>query len=96
MARKLVEAFGLEKDDIHSRSMGAGGEDLMLSPLARRKIPYSFECKKHARFSIYGPYEQAEVNAEGFEPVLLIEGNRKKPLAVIDFDLFLRLITEDR
>lgn len=86
-----MKAFGLHPDDILSRSMGAGGEDLMLSPAARRKLPFSFECKKHKSFSVYKHYEQAIDNSNTYDPVLLIEGDRKEPLAVISLELFVRL-----
>ena len=35
----------LEDDDIKSQTMGMPGEDIVLSPAAKRAIPYSFECK---------------------------------------------------
>ena len=35
----------LENDDIKSQTMGMGGEDILLSPMAKKLIPYSFECK---------------------------------------------------
>ena len=35
----------LEEDDIKSAIMGESGEDIKLSPAARKLIPYSFECK---------------------------------------------------
>tara|TARA_R110000822_G_scaffold220343_1_gene354324 strand:+ start:234 stop:503 length:270 start_codon:yes stop_codon:yes gene_type:complete len=89
-----VKAVGLEPDDILSRSMGAGGEDLMLSPAARRKLPFSFECKKHKSFSVYKHYEQAIDNSSKYDPVLLIEGDRKEPLAVISLELFVRLVSK--
>ena len=34
----------LEEDDIKSQTMGMTGEDIVLSPAARKLIPYSFEC----------------------------------------------------
>ena len=39
----------LEDDDIKSQTMGMGGEDIVLSPIAKRLIPYSFECKNTER-----------------------------------------------
>lgn len=90
-AKVLAEAHGLHQDDILSRSMGAGGEDLMLSPAARLKLPYSFECKKHKSFAVYKHYEQASVNSGANDPVLLIQGDRKEALAVISLELFVRL-----
>jgi len=92
IAKILTDTFGLEPGDIESRSMGAQGEDLMLSPAARRKIPFSFECKKHKSFSIYSIYEQAVSNANGKIPCAVIEKDRSKPLVVLSFADFLKLI----
>lgn len=75
--------------------MGAPGEDLMLSPAARKLIPYSFELKKHKSFGVYSHYEQAKANSKSHVPVLVIEADRKQPLVVISFETFLNLITKD-
>ena len=46
MRDELRLAFpSLEEDDIKSQTMGMTGEDIVLSPAARKKIPFSFECK---------------------------------------------------
>ena len=40
----LLETFNqLEPDDIRSAIMGESGEDIKLSPAARKLIPYSFD-----------------------------------------------------
>ena len=81
----------LEEDDVVSTSMGKGGEDVQLSPAARKVFPYSVEAKKHKSFAVYGPYEQASANSGSYEPLLVIEGDRKKPLAIVDFEHFMQL-----
>ena len=40
-------------DDVRSCPMGSTGADLLLSPLARRRFPYSVECKAYARHAVY-------------------------------------------
>lgn len=82
----------LQEDDVRSTAMGQTGEDVQLSPLARSLFPYSVEAKKHARFAIYGPFEQAKANCNGYTPLLVIEGNRKKPLAIVELDHFMDLV----
>jgi hypothetical protein len=42
---KLIEKLNIHEEDIESRSMGAGGEDLIMARAARKKFPYSIECK---------------------------------------------------
>ncbi len=83
----------LEPDDVKSTSMGANGEDVQLSPAARKLLPISIECKARALWGPYSSYKQAEKNAEGkYQPVLVIKQNRDKPLAVIDLDHYIMLL----
>jgi hypothetical protein len=94
LVRDLILAkFSLEPDDVRSTSMGAGGEDVLLSPLARRKVPLSIECKSREKIAVYGYYEQAEENAKGRgEPCVFIKQNRSKPLVIVDAEYFLELL----
>ena len=82
----------LEKDDIKSQTMGMCGEDIVLSPLAKETIPYSFECKNKERISVWADLAQAESNCEDRAPVLIIKRNRSKVYAVIELDEFINLI----
>ena len=55
----LLEEFKeLEPDDIRTAIMGETGEDIKLSPAARRKIPYSFECKNQEKLNIWESLKQ--------------------------------------
>lgn len=78
----------LEPDDVKSTSMGAGGEDVLLSPAARRYFPYSVECKSLASIAVYKYYEQCKANAGEYEPLVVIKANRKKPLVLLDAEYF--------
>jgi len=50
---KLLEyAPELEPDDIKSTSMGAGGEDVQLSPAARKMYPYQIECLERMKTEV--------------------------------------------
>ena len=82
----------LEEDDVRSTSMGAGGEDVQLSPAARRHFPYSVECKSVEKLNVWGAYEQAAANSGPHEPLLVMKKNRKKPLVVIDAEAFMELV----
>ena len=42
---QLIEHLMVNEEDVESRSMGASGEDLIMARDARRKFPYSIECK---------------------------------------------------
>lgn len=93
---KILDYFPeLEPDDVKSTSMGAGGEDVQLSPLARRIFPYSIEAKSRESIALYTWYLQAKHNApKGAEALLIIKQNRSKPLVVVDLDHFMELVTK--
>ena len=93
---KLRVAFpSLEEDDVKSQTMGMPGEDIVLSPAARRKIPYSFECKNVERLSFWATVEQCESNCkEGITPAIVVKKNRKDPMVAIPLDVFLGLVGE--
>ena len=98
MIRDLIyDKFpSLEEGDVKSTSMGASGEDIQLSPAARRKLPYSIECKARKSLPLYAWYMQARANApSGAEPLLVVKQDRSKPLVVVDAEYFFTLIGED-
>ena len=90
---KILDTFPeLEPDDCKSTSMGAGGEDIQLSPAARKLFPFSVEAKSRASIGVYAWYQQAKTNApKNTEPLLVIKQNHSKPLVVIDLDAFMEL-----
>jgi hypothetical protein len=89
----LLEAFTeLEPDDIRTAIMGETGEDIKLSPAARRQIPFSFECKNQEKINIWSSLEQAEENSGDSKPVLIFKRNRSKTYAVLEIEDFISLI----
>ena len=84
----------LEDDDIKVAIMGESGEDIKLSPAARKIIPFSFECKNQERLNIWSSLEQAEENSNDRTPVLVFKRNRSKTYIAIEIDSFLTLIKE--
>ena len=93
VAKKLLERYTeLDSNDVKGATMGQGGMDIQLSNVAREVFPYAVECKARASFAMYKIWEQAETNCEGLEPLLVIKGDRKKPLVVMDLDKFMGMI----
>ena len=86
----------LEEDDIKSAIMGESGEDIKLSPAARKLIPYSFECKNQERLNVWSSLEQAEENCNDRTPVLVFKRNRSKTYVAIEIDSFLTLIKQEK
>jgi hypothetical protein len=92
---KLREVFkSLEEDDIKSQTMGMTGEDIVLSPAAKKVIPYSFECKNQERLQVWKSLQQAEENSEDRTPVLVIKRNRSNTYAIIPFEKLMELIDD--
>ena len=87
----LIEKLEVHPEDIESRSMGAGGEDLIMSRSAREKFPYSIECKNQESLNIWKSYEQAQQNSGNYEPIVVIKRNNVKPLVLVDADYFVEL-----
>lgn len=90
----LKHASNLVSDDIVVTSSGTCGEDLKLSPLARKSFPVALECKNVEKIKVWEAIKQAEAHAEGTEyhPVVAFKRNNTKLRCIIDFDLFVRLL----
>ena len=87
----LIEKLEVHPEDIESRSMGAGGEDLIMSRSAREKFPYSIECKNQESLNVWKSYEQAQQNSGDYEPIVVLKRNNIKPLVLVDADYFIEL-----
>ena len=87
----LIEELGIHPEDIESRSMGAGGEDLIMARAARQKFPYSIECKNVEKLNVWEAYKQAEENSKDYEPVVVMKKNNHKTLVVIDAEHFVKI-----
>ena len=87
----LTEELNIHPEDIESRSMGAGGEDLIMARAAREKFPYSIECKNQESVNVWKSYEQAQENSKDYEPVVVLKRNNTKPLVLVDAEYFVKL-----
>jgi hypothetical protein len=91
----LIERLDIHPEDIESRSMGAGGEDLIMARSARERFPFSIECKNQEKINVWESYKQASANAKGIhEPIVVIKKNGEKPLVVIDAVAFVGMVEE--
>ena len=90
-ANLLVEELEVDREDLESRPMGSGGEDIIMGKQTREVFPYSIECKNQEAVNVWKAYEQAESNCKGYEPLVVIKRNRTKPLVLLDAEYFVRL-----
>ena len=96
VVEKLREIYSeLEDDDIKAQIMGVSGEDIVLSPLAKKLIGLSFECKNQERLNLWDSLSQAESNAEKRTPVLVFKRNRSDVYAAIPFEYLIKLLSSD-
>ena len=87
----LIEKLDIHPEDIESRSMGAGSEDLIMARAARQRFPYSIECKNQESINVWKSYEQAQENSKDYEPVVVLKRNNTKPLVLVDAEYFVKL-----
>ena len=87
----LIEHLEIHPEDIESRSMGAGGEDLIMARAAREKFPYSIEFKNVEKLNVWEAYKQASENSKDYEPVVVLKRNKHKPLILVDATYFVEL-----
>ena len=91
---KILETFPeLEPDDVKSTTMGDTGEDIQLSPAARKKIPITIEVKrrKSGMKMAYDYIKQASKHGKG-EPVVFFRADRKQWITMISLDHYMELI----
>tara|TARA_B100000459_G_C8577199_1_gene201558 strand:+ start:290 stop:622 length:333 start_codon:yes stop_codon:yes gene_type:complete len=89
---ELIKLYPDLKDDIGSQIMGMTGEDIVLTPHARKKLPFSFECKNVEKLNVWKSFKQCETNAGKSTPVLVIKRNRETPKVVMNLEEWLKLL----
>lgn len=76
--------------------MGASGTDIMLSARAAAVLPFAIEVKCQESVSIWAAFDQARSNVSEQlpYPLLVIKRNGETPLAVLDAELFFKLMSK--
>ena len=94
----LIEKLDIHPEDIESRSMGVGGEDLVMARAAREKFPFSIECKNVEKLNVWEAYNQAKENStpsrlsgNEYEPLVVMKKNNHKALVVLDAEKFVEI-----
>ena len=79
----------LHPDDIKSQTMGMTGEDIILTPAARKLCSFSFECKNVERLQMWQAIDQCESNRpDGTDPAIVFKKNGKQPYVAIPLTVF--------
>lgn len=91
----LLEHFKdqLEEGDLKTAIMGESGEDIQRSPLAKRILPFSFECKNQEKLNIWQAFAQAQENCDpDSTPLLVYKRNNSDAMVSLKFDDFLNML----
>lgn len=95
-ATRFKQAFPhLEGNDIRSLSMGAAGDDLILSPAALKVLPYNFEMKNVENLQLWATIRQTENRNDPTSntlPCIALRKNHTNPIIVIPFLHFCDLV----
>jgi hypothetical protein len=95
VAADIVKHFSaLQEDDARSTSMGCGGEDVQLSPAARRCFPFSVECKNCEKLALWPALQQCAANAASATPLLVFKRNHSPTYCVLRWEHLLRLLPD--
>ncbi len=91
---KILSTFDILRPTDVTAKTGENGADIRLSKIAKRILPYQFECKNQEKFeTLYKFYKQSKKYGR-LEPVLVCKMNEKKPILVMDLDHFFEIIKE--
>ena len=82
------------KDElIASREASQTGTDVRLIGEAKKRFPFSVECKWQESWALPAWIKQAEANQEeGTDWLLICKKNRMRPVAVMDAERFFELL----
>ena len=95
ICQRIIEAFSLSKEDVRRPIGSENGADIKMSNKARAKFPYSVEIKARKSFdTLYNFLNQAARHDPKLIPLVILKGDYKEPMAVINFDYFLSLVSK--
>lgn len=97
---KYDPAFGgtpLEDDDIIVTPSGVTGEDIKLSPRARKAYPFSIEAKNQETAKVWEWIKQAKEHSQGTNriPLVVFKRNHETLKVCLEFDDFLKLLSSN-
>jgi hypothetical protein len=86
----------LELEDIESRQMGGAGTDIVLTPAAKKIIPFDIECKNQEKFNLNSAMKQAVDNAKPDRiPLVVFTKNKDNIYVSLTLNDLLKLLYPD-
>lgn len=94
----LLKTFShLSEDDVRSTSMGASGEDILLSARAQQDIPLSIEAKNCERLNIWSAIDQCKTNCpKTRHPCIVFTRNHETIYAAVPWSYFIELLSKSK
>lgn len=83
----------LAADDVRSTAMGQGGEDIQLSPAARKLIPFQIECKNKREVAVINWLNDQARDHGDYYPIVVCKQNYSEPVVVVDAVLFFDMVS---
>tara|TARA_R100001377_G_C3150751_1_gene96186 strand:- start:123 stop:467 length:345 start_codon:yes stop_codon:yes gene_type:complete len=91
---RIVKLYpSLTKKDIRTSTVGENGADVrLLTHTAKKLFPYSVETKNVKSYRLlYAAFRQARGHTN-LEPLLVLKGQREKPVVILDMEHFFELL----
>jgi len=88
---QLIARLGLspQTDLVRTAVMGESGADVAVIGTLKKSFPFSIECKNQEKYKgIYDILAQAATHSK-MEPLGVIKMNHRKPIVVLDAEVFL-------
>lgn len=96
VAHRISKLTGMECGPdcpIESRQMGQNGPDIRLDSEARKRFPFTIECKNQENWTVPASIDQAKSNCyDDTDWILVLSKNRYKPVIVMDAEAFFKLL----
>ncbi len=94
---KFIKMPWGKDEHVAPREMGQSGTDVRLVGKARKRFPFSVECKYQESWSIHQWIKQARDNKEKkMDWLLICRRNRMDPIVVMDAKAFFRMLRKLR
>lgn len=95
LTEQLAE-FGILEGDFRSVSMGASGEDIILSPAAKKVVgDLRVECKNVEALNVVTVFWEHQAKYQDKPAILVSKRNKTKPLVTMTFEKYMELLTNN-